>query len=214
MKRVESLGISCELGLIQRHCRAEPLGLYRFSRTPLPGLIDALNARFDGIDDPAELEFTLFGHLDEWVTNHRRYGFGAHTSHLAAKTSEEEIRKHICVHYRFLARKLTEDLQKGDSVFVYRPEAPMPAGEDTYRLLEAMRKFGPSVLMWMDVPAQPEKIGTVEWTIPGRLMTGYIDRFTTPRWAAGASFEVWLQVIAAAVKLKDEMRVKCAAASD
>ena len=55
MRQVESLGINCELGLVQRHCLAEPLGLFRFAYTPLEGLVAALHQDFAGIGDPGEL---------------------------------------------------------------------------------------------------------------------------------------------------------------
>ena len=48
----ESLGDNCELGLVQRRAGVEPLGLLRFAGAPLRRLITALDARFEGIDDP------------------------------------------------------------------------------------------------------------------------------------------------------------------
>jgi hypothetical protein len=51
----ESIGDNCEFGLVQRMAGAEPLGLLRFSSTPLPLLVRALRARFDGLADPANV---------------------------------------------------------------------------------------------------------------------------------------------------------------
>ena len=45
----ESLGENCEFGLVQRRCGIEPLGLLRFSSTPLPPLLHALRERFAGM---------------------------------------------------------------------------------------------------------------------------------------------------------------------
>jgi hypothetical protein len=43
MLRFEALGQNCEFGVVQRHYGAEPLGLLRFSSTPLHLLVAALN---------------------------------------------------------------------------------------------------------------------------------------------------------------------------
>src|ERR1700754_4026385 len=50
--KFESLGDNCELGLVQRRVGAEPLGLLRFSGTPLRHLLRAMEARFEGLADP------------------------------------------------------------------------------------------------------------------------------------------------------------------
>ena len=201
MRQAESLGISCELGLVQRHCRAEPLGLFRFGYTPLPGLIDALTQCFAGIGDPEQLR--LHQDLDgEWISTHLRYGWEFHTVLLAKTYSEDAVLQKIVPHFWRLAQMLVENLGNGEKIFVYRRQFAMPAGPEARRLLTAMQQYGRPVLLWVDVAEHPAQIGTAEWTIPGQLMTGYLDRYSWIRFAAGLSFDAWINMLTAAVKLK------------
>jgi hypothetical protein len=108
----------------------------------------------------------------------------------------------MSTHFLFLANKMKEDLRDGEKIFVYRPREPGPADEKTLQLLSAIRKYGKSILLWIDVSANSEKAGTAEWNIPGQLMTGYIEWFSQLNWAAGASYPAWLKVIRSAVELK------------
>jgi hypothetical protein len=62
VSRFINLGINCELGLVQRHCMSEPLGLFRFGHTPLRGLIDALDLEFEYIADVSKLLFYVRYH--------------------------------------------------------------------------------------------------------------------------------------------------------
>ena len=55
MMGFESLGDDCEFGFAQRGSGAEPLSLLRFGGIRLHRLHEALETRFAGIDDPANL---------------------------------------------------------------------------------------------------------------------------------------------------------------
>ncbi len=48
LEKLQSLGENCELGFVQRAAGAEPLGLFRWANTPLPNLLAALEASFEG----------------------------------------------------------------------------------------------------------------------------------------------------------------------
>jgi hypothetical protein len=202
VKRFENLGVSCELGLVQRHCQVEQAGLFRFGYTPLGGLIAALNTDFRGIGDGAEIRLHEFG--GEWITTHQRFGFEAHTQHSAEEYTDDAIRETMKVHFLFLARKLLEDIEDSEKIFVYRPRVPGPATDDARAMMLALQRHGQPLVLWVDIAKQPDQIGTVEWTVPGKLMTGYLDRYADIRFAAGASFGVWLQVLDAALHLVND----------
>jgi hypothetical protein len=175
--------------------------LFRFGKTPIDGLIAGLESRFDGIGDAALLHLTT-SRSGEWITTHQRYGFEFHTRHNVANFTEAQVRKRMSAHFRLLADKLLDALHDGEKIFVYRPLEPSPAsvggGTD---LLATMHKHGNPVLLWVDLAKDPSQAGTVEWTIPGKLMTGYLDRFAPVRLAAFASFDVWLQIISSALAM-------------
>src|ERR1700761_7486556 len=79
----ESLGDNCELGLVQRRVGAEPLGLLRFSGTPLRSLLRAMAARFAQIGDPAYVR--LEPEHGEYMVKLTKYDF---TYHADAKVGE------------------------------------------------------------------------------------------------------------------------------
>jgi hypothetical protein len=211
MKRFESLGVSCELGLVQRHCHFERPGLFRFGYTPIGGLIAALNAGFEGIGNPAEI--TVQEQVGkEWITAHQRYGFEFHTQITADTHKADEVREIMSGHFSLLARKLLEDIEDGEKIFVFRPATPGPPSVDGIKLLAALHRYGNPILLWIDLAKESHQIGTVEWIIPGRLMTGYLDRYALVRFAAGGPFGIWLQVLDAARRLADQATMPVRAA--
>jgi hypothetical protein len=196
-----SLGINCELGLVQRHCETEPLGLFRFGLTPLDGLIQALECRFDGLGDASQIDIEE-GFGREYVATHRRYGFEFHTVMNAAKTTPQNVLATVVRHYPFLAEMLLHELSEGKKLFVYRPETPDEPIVRAYHLLRAMRRIGPATLLWVTALDDPAVVGTTDWILPDQLMVGHLDRYAPLRFAAGLSFELWLQVCFAALRLR------------
>ncbi len=198
---VESLGLSCEPGLVQRHCHAEPLGLFRFGLTPLAGLIDALDSSFADIADPGCLGL-YEGYGGEWITVHRRYGFEFHTAHLKQTFSEDAVRSRMAKHFSFLADKLLQDLREGTKIFAYRPDIPQPVGSDAEALMRSMRAHGDPTLLWVTTSADEAEVGTVRWSSSSNIMVGFLDRYAEVTFAAGASYEARLRIVQAAIALK------------
>ena len=91
MLQFESLGQNCEFGLVQRQCQAEPLGLLRFSSTPLPQLLDALEARFDGMGGAGTIHVDLSPNGREYMVRDSRFGFLYHAWVSAGETPPEDI---------------------------------------------------------------------------------------------------------------------------
>jgi hypothetical protein len=198
MYRVESLGASCELGLVQRHCGADSMGLFRFGFTPFDGLVQALNANLNDVGEASDIQFKQWPNL-EYISLHRKYGFECHTGHFADRISEDEMREKMAVHFKFLARKLIGQLSNNEKLFVYRPENP-GRHNDARILLDAMSKYGDPVLMWVDL--DPVKAGTVEWMLPGKIMIGYLDSFASVNYAAAMPFDNWVNVIQLGLELQ------------
>jgi hypothetical protein len=105
-------------------------------------------------------------------------------------------------HLSFLARKFMDDLRGGQKLFVFRPETPSAAGDDAFKMLDAMRRFGGAPLLWVTTTDDSMLAGTARWTVPGELMTGYLDRYAHIRFAAGASFDAWTRVVSSALSLR------------
>jgi hypothetical protein len=200
LRKVESLGVSCELGLIQRHCKVEQAGLFRFGYTPIMGLIEAVKNGFEGVGDPARIDVDE-GHANEWITTNRRYGFEFHTAHHSTRHTRDYVLQKMHAHFKFLSGKLIEEIEDGDKLLVYRAEMETNKGEMADELAKSISARGQAVLLWVMVAPTPELAGHVRWAEPGRLMYGYLDRFAQIRFAAGASYDAWLTLLQNALAL-------------
>ncbi len=189
--RFSSLGVNCELGLVQRWCAIEPLGLFRFAYTPLPGLVAALEDGLRGIADPEQIDITING-TGEYEARHRLYGFEFHTMIGQDTASEGDVRKHyVSKRLPLLSRMLLEDITKGEKILVFRAEGD---AEEPKRLLAAVRKLGPAPLLWVTAADQQETAGKVSREGDG-LLVGHLDYFAPLRYARGLSFWSWVSVL-------------------
>ncbi len=120
----------------------------------------------------------------------------------SAETTRRDVLATVARHYPFLAEMLLYELSDGKKLFVYRPETPDEPIVRAYHLMRAMRRIGPATLLWVTVVDDPGVVGTTHWILPGQLMIGHLDRYAPLRFAAGLSFEPWLQVCLAAMRLR------------
>ena len=190
MTRFESLGENCEFGLAQRRCGAEPLGLLRFASAPLPVLLAALKARFEGVGEPDQIEVRVSGNHQEYLVIDRRYGFLYHPWVLVGEADPEDIRRREEKRLPFLRRKLIEDLTEARKIFVYRGMRRLPQPL-VLRLVAAMREYGPTTLLWIELQDDAHPAGTVELLTTG-LLKGYIDRFAPGENAHALSLDCWV----------------------
>ncbi len=196
-----SLGVNCEFGLIQRHCEAEPLGLLRFTFTPLHGLLRALACRFEGIGDPDRLTIRVLQN-GEFIASHPVFSLDFHTQMKTPKFGEAEVRDKVSRHLQYLAGMLMDDLAVAEKIFVYRPlqrDAPLTKAD---ALHAAMGRFGTATLLWAAYSDDPACVGTVQWRKPGQIMIAYLDHYSPARYAADASFDLWLDICARAEQLR------------
>ena len=120
----ESLGSSCEFGLVQRHFGAEPLGLFRWVSLSAPNLIEALRTDLAGIGD---LEHTDMHRSTggEFMTSDSRYRLQMHTFIKDTGQDQRILFNQLRRRMVFLKRKLLEDLAAGEKIFVYRAAFPI-----------------------------------------------------------------------------------------
>lgn len=202
MLRFESLGENCEFGLAQRRCGADPLGLLRFASAPLPTLLAAMRARFEGIGDWDQIEVRVSENRREYLVFDRRYGFLYHPWVLVGESSAEAIRRREARQLPLLRRKLVEDLQEARKLFVYHGMAPL--SEAQARMLSAMmRAYGPTTLLWVELCDREHPAGTVELAGDG-LLKGYIDRFAPGENAHDLSLPGWIALCRSAWALRSQ----------
>ncbi len=200
MLKFESLGQNCEFGLVQRQCQAEPLSLLRFSSTPLPRLLDALDARFAGMGAPEATNVVLSSNGREYMVNDSRFGFVYHAWVNAGEMSPEELQRREARRIPFLVRKLLEDLEAGEKIFVFKGMGAV-AEEEVFPLAMAIRRYGPNTLLVITLSDAAHRGGTVEARSPG-FMIGYIDRFAPGDDAQDFLLGQWVRICRDAWRLR------------
>jgi hypothetical protein len=185
----ENLGENHEFGLVQRHCGIEKPGLLRFASAPLPVLIGALQARFEGIGDPDRIE-VLMNNREEYLVLDRCFGFIYHPGLRIDDVEPDTLRREQAAQLTFLRKQLIKDLADPRKIFVYRGMRRLPPLL-AKRLLTACRAFGSSTLLWVDAADEEHGPGTVERLGDG-LVKGYLDRFAAGAAADKPSLECWL----------------------
>ncbi len=189
----ESLGDSCEFGMVQRRFGAEPLGLLRWSGTGPDSLAAAFRARFAGVGEP---EFTEIGLLDgEYITTDTRYHMFTHTFTHEAAAPRDKFYAMQCKRIRFLREKLLQDLANPEKIFLYSHR--LLNDQLTDELFDDMRSVGPRItLVCVRLADKDHPAGSVRFRREG-LLVGAIGGFST----ADIAVDEWLQLCAAAAEM-------------
>jgi hypothetical protein len=199
MMRFESLGESCEFGLVQRRCEAEPLGLFRFASAPLPKLLAALGADFAGFGEPEALDVELSANGREYMIKDKQFGLLYHAWVMAGEMTPEEVHQREIRRLPLLIRKLREDLAEGEKIFVYHGMGQL-GGADALPLVATLRRYGPNTLLWVELADADHPAGTVEPAGAG-LLKSYIDRFAPGEDAHDLSLDCWIAICREAWRL-------------
>ncbi|KQT57239.1 hypothetical protein ASG52_04050 [Methylobacterium sp. Leaf456] len=186
--RFESIGDNCEFGLVQRYAGIEPLGLMRFSASRIDQLLHALDS-----------DFALYGRGDDLfvyphVTGYLfcrsgRYDFEYNTGHLAGSDDLAAVLKREARKVGYLKRRLLEDLQLGEKIFL-RKAGPEEGPAEATALLRALRRHGPSELL---VVRAAEGAATV-CRHEGGWWEGTVARFAPYDLAAAVHLPPWLDL--------------------
>jgi predicted Zn-dependent protease len=171
----ESLGgflYGCEFGTVQRTFGADPLGLLRWSDMPPDRLIAALEARFDGVGLPENTVLAQYP-SGEYGTRDTRFHMAMHTFVHSDQVPADKFTVQICRRLRLLARKLVEDLECANKIFVYKNTQRLLTAEELDRLFAAVRGYAPATLLFVQSETAEHPHGTVERDRPG-LLVGYI----------------------------------------
>lgn len=176
-------GLGCEFGIFQRDCGAEPLGLLRWADMPYEGIISTLESRFAGVGSEEYTELFLSaisGGRGEYCTRDRREMMFMRAFIYEDEVPFDKMYASSCRRLQFLSRKLIEDLEQGNKIFVYRLTDRNLSDAELDRLHAATRSYGDNTLLYVRYEDAEHPNGTVELVKPG-LMIGYIDRFKMSR---------------------------------
>jgi tetratricopeptide (TPR) repeat protein len=176
LMKFESIGDTCEFGIVQRRFGAEPISLLRWASTPPDKLVVALDNRFAGVGEP---EHTIIAASNgEYTTRDRRYHMFSHT--FTPETAEplEKFAAQTLRRLQFLRGKLIDDLSAGEKVFVYKSNHGL-SDDEARALYAAIRRYGrQTALLCVRLEDGSHPRGTLE-EVEERLFIGYIDRFST-----------------------------------
>ncbi len=201
MLKFESLGDTCEFGLVQRRCGAEPfLSLLRFAGMDLPSLLRALDDGMEDFGNAALLEIYLDDKpKPEFIVRDARYGVIFHTFRSQDEIQEQQLRENESKRLAYCAKRLVGDLKRGNKIFVFKRNVAL-RDEEILPLYAALSSYGRNILLWM-VPADAgHASGSVEVVLPG-LFKGFIERFAPRENIDDVLLDDWLEVCANAHKL-------------
>jgi tetratricopeptide (TPR) repeat protein len=199
----------CEFGNVQRFYGAEPLGLLRWVAAKPDALARAVRDRFEGFWDESDTHISL-GPVPqrpeerEYRLYFSRYEMHLHTFIYMSEVSEEEFIKKYRLRQKLLARKFFEDLEAGDSIFVYKQDLDDIPDREVEGLLAALQEYGSDVaVLFVKKADSYNPATTVRWARPG-LMIGYISEviIRSPGEEGPIKYEEWLSICGSAYEMR------------
>jgi hypothetical protein len=187
----ESLGDSCELGLVQRRVGAEPLGMFRFAGAPLRHLIRAMEARFEGMADPGHVR--VQPENGEYMIKLTKYDFIYHAHVKIGEADPVALHRQQVRNVGFLIDKLVADLEKPEKIMVFRQNEEL-AANDLLDFRSALAAYGPATLLWVQAarPGRPPGSVTV---VDDTLMVGHVTRLARRDNAPDFDLPSWLAML-------------------
>jgi hypothetical protein len=186
-----SFGDNCEFGIFQAQFKAGGHNLFQWASTTIDQLVAGLDARFEGLGDPAQCAFMWNENAAEYLLHDHRY-LTAHTSvraRCADAAHEAELKERACARLALLCRKLLADIAAGHSIFVFKT-SDVAMGETAFRRLHAaLCAINHNSLLCVRLAGISDKPGTVEDAGNG-LMIATIDRYV----AEAGPYDMWLRI--------------------
>ena len=205
----ESLGLNCEFGFVQREIGAEPISLLRFNGLPFRKLIKGIRNGFEGLAEGGNLEIRLIPELIEFMGYEAQYLMIYHTARHPPESDAKTLLGTERMKLRFLARKLMEDLENGEKIFVLKKDEGLLL-EEVIPLIDLVTRNG-GTLLWVMLADADHPAGSVDFVEP-KLMFGYVDRFAKlARGPGDISHALWQTMLANAYALKQEQAEPVAA---
>ncbi len=203
MRQFESLGDTCEFGFVQRHFGIEPISLLRWAGAPLPGLVQALQARFAGLYRREDLMVIDGGSVLDMKYDLRfhagPYAQDGGSGRRAARWDAEALAAHAREqrHIGFLLRTTLDTLAGRSKIFVYKTNAGVTA-EEALQLKAALDLYGFQRLLCVMPPGSGEVAGQARLVAAGVKLAG-ISRFAPYTCQDDVDAECWLSVCRSAL---------------
>ena len=154
----ESLGMTCEFGMVQRRFGLEPLGLLRFASIAPHNLVQLLDTDFAGVADAPDAFFIPRPEY-YWL---RIPSVGLQMPTMVTPTDPDAFMVQMRRRLRFLIGKLLEDLREGEKIFIYKTPHSVLGDDFVVALDAAIRRHGPGRLLCIRLPDARRPVGSVE----------------------------------------------------
>jgi hypothetical protein len=170
----ESLGKDCSLGNIQRGFGAEPMGLWRYAGINIDSVTSALNQSLAGIGTKEFTRLHVSGR-GEYMSTDTRYDMLSHTFIYENEVEFERFFQQQCRKICFLAKNMIDKLTEAEKIFVVHAIPDRITDSKLAALLQAMRRFGPSQLLYLELASESNPSGTLT-VRPDGIMTGFVEQ--------------------------------------
>jgi hypothetical protein len=195
--RFEMLAGNCDMGLALREMSFEKLSLLRFGGATVNTAMKGLENDFGSVGQRISLSVAE-NPMREWMVRDD-FGLLFHSGQSSLKTDRASVERGFPRYVEFLRRKLVEDLDEANKVFVYADhrDCSLSRGlEDVLPLYLALRRRSGANLLWVCPSGHdPDARGSVQEVLPG-LAVGQLD-LTAPPVLVGGGITVsgWLEVL-------------------
>lgn len=194
----ESLGDGCELGMVQRFCGMEPLGLLRFASLPYIHLVHLLKTNFVELENPDIVGVVARPEDDEWWGQVKGFGIYYHTARSASGVTRADVLADERRRVPRLREKLADQLSDPEKIFV-RFEIDRTR-EEIQVVHAALREHGEHSLLWILAAKEPSQIGMIELHGNG-LAIGYVKQPSPNAAPTPKRLAVWLEMLQKALTL-------------
>lgn len=203
LRHFESLGDNCEFGFVQQRNSVFAGGLLRFNTMPTHQLLRGLATGFERFPDRSRMRLERHPTLaddHEYIVYEDGYGLGGHTSIKVLQGGDSHAALLDREHTRltFLKRLLIEELENGETIFVFKRNLA-PSEAEVMALWLGIRRFGRCSLLWVVPEAPGLPAGSLVVLAEG-LLKGYIDRFAPYADAEDFSLACWLTICRRALR--------------
>ena len=211
----EMLAGNCDMGLALRALNYENLSLLRFAGAN-PAVADkGLETGFAGLGD--QIDATIADNpIKEWMVSDAS-GLRFHTGQSSAIVSKDEVLKKFKPYAKMLTRKLMQDLDIGEKVFIYSDHKNYNSPrtiESALPIFLSLRRRSKSNMLWV-CPSGSETPtnGSVSEILPG-LACAALDILAPPLLIGGGiTVSGWLTILCNAARVFNLAKLQSPSAS-
>ncbi len=172
--------------------------MFRFAGAPVRHLIQAMNARFQGMADTGQVRVQIEN--GEYMIRLMKYDFIYHTHVKVGEADPAILLQQQTRTVPFLIDKLIADLESPEKIMVFRQNEELSAN-DLLDLRSALSAYGPATLLWVQETRPGHPPGTVV-LVDDRLIVGYVTRLARRGNVPDLDLQSWLTMLRNALAIR------------